>query len=210
MLTRKGSLLRVAAMLPLLAGSLGAAPAPDQGDPRSFPDACASLVGSNGEVVIDAATPITPDPQVLIESSGFYRAVPVSVPFCRVEGRIESTIGFELWLPDDWNGRLLGAGVGGDAGQLNLTDLSLRLAQGFASVTTDSGHSIDDAHWMLDPAMRENYEHRAVHLTNQAARTLVRQVYDREVDHAYFTGCSGGGRQALKEMQLYPEDYGRA
>lgn len=24
---------------------------------------------------------------------------------------------------------------------------------------------------------------------------------------SYFLGCSGGGRQALKEVQMYPEDF---
>ena len=54
---------------------------------------------------------------------------------------------------------------------------------------------------------RVDYEHRAVHLTAVAAKALVRRFYARPASHSYFLGCSGGGRQALKEMQNYPADY---
>ncbi|MDE2403561.1 MAG: tannase/feruloyl esterase family alpha/beta hydrolase [Sphingomonadales bacterium] len=138
---------------------------------------------------------------------GPYAAAPVNVGFCRIEGRIEATIGFELWLPAAWNGRLLGAGVGGDAGVFNERDMALRIAQGFATVTTDSGHKIADAHWMRNARARVDYEHRAVHLTAQAAKALLARYYGRPASRAYFLGCSGGGRQALKEMQNYPADY---
>ena len=49
----------------------------------------------------------------------------VKTPFCRVQGVIETEIGFELWLPARaaWNGKFLGTGVGGDAGAFNFRDL---------------------------------------------------------------------------------------
>ena len=31
--------------------------------------------------------------------------------------------------------------------------------------------------------------------------------YGKPQDYAYFTGCSSGGRQALKEAQMFPDDY---
>ncbi|RYD68045.1 MAG: tannase/feruloyl esterase family alpha/beta hydrolase [Sphingomonadales bacterium] len=126
---------------------------------------------------------------------------------CRVEGTIEGNIGFELWLPADWNGRLLGAGVGGDAGVFNYSDMSRRVEQGFATVTTDSGHKQSQARWMADAKARVDYEHRASHLTARAAKAIALRFYGRPVDKAYYLGCSGGGRQALKEMQNYPGDY---
>ena len=45
-------------------------------------------------------------------------AAPMTRRFCRIEGRIEREIGFELWLPEPaaWNRRLLTGGVGGQAG----------------------------------------------------------------------------------------------
>lgn len=189
----------MAALLSLLAAATVASASP--GD-------CSALEGASGDVVVAKATAIPagvafrPD-----DRTTFYKSVPVDAPFCRVEGRIEGTIGFELWLPMAWNGRLLGAGVGGDAGVFNYLDMSLRVAQGFATVTTDSGHKVTEAHWMRVPKARNDYEHRAVHLTAQAAKALSARFYARPVERSYFTGCSGGGRQALKEMQVHPLDY---
>ena len=170
--------------------------------------ACALLVGAHSDGVrVTSAEPVTELPgwEPAVESS--YRPVPVNVPLCRVQGTIEENIGFETWLPLRWNGRLLGAGVGGDAGVFNFADMSRRLNEGFATVTTDSGHKRSDARWMADPKARQDYEHRAVHLATQAAKSLAAEFYGRPVERSYFLGCSGGGRQALKEMQLYPLDY---
>lgn len=169
---------------------------------------CASLVGAHPDQIrVTAATEIAAGSDWQPGEQSFYRGDPVKVAMCRVEGRIEGNIGFELWLPVQWNGRLLGAGVGGDAGVFNYRDMSLRVAEGFATVTTDSGHKAGQARWMADPKARTDYEHRAVHLAALAAKYLSARHYRRAVAHAYFTGCSGGGRQALKQMQNYPGDY---
>nr|WP_295662404.1 tannase/feruloyl esterase family alpha/beta hydrolase [Polymorphobacter sp.] len=172
---------------------------------------CAVLAGPHpGGVVVTAARPVVPGPAGWQpETTSGYRPLPVTVPLCRVEGTIEANIGFELWLPDPakWNRRLLGAGVGGDAGVYNYTDMSRRVGEGFATVTTDSGHKTSQARWMADPKVRVDYEHRATHLTTLAAKALAADYYAKAPDKSYFLGCSGGGRQALKEMQLYPGDY---
>lgn len=168
--------------------------------------ACALLIGAHADHVrVDSATAV--EPGTTLTTDGSYRPVPVETALCRVSGTIEGTIGFELWLPLAWNGRLLGAGVGGDAGVYNLADVSRRANEGFAAVTTDSGHKRDYARWMADPKARQDYEHRAVHLATQASKALSARFYGRAVERSYFLGCSGGGRQALKEMQLYPLDY---
>ncbi|MCP5144580.1 MAG: tannase/feruloyl esterase family alpha/beta hydrolase [Gammaproteobacteria bacterium] len=130
--------------------------------------------------------------------------------FCRVQGVIETEIGFELWLPraEDWNGRFLGAGVGGDAGAFNYADLPRGIDRGYAAATTDTGHKAADRTWMLgDPERLRNFEYRAHHLLAVKAKQVVADFYGNEIDHAYFIGCSGGGRQGLKEMQRFPEDY---
>jgi feruloyl esterase len=40
-----------------------------------------------------------------------------------------------------------------------------------------------------------------------AGKALAAAFYGRPVAHAYFNGCSNGGRQALMEAQRFPEDY---
>jgi feruloyl esterase len=160
-----------------------------------------------GSVEVAQATWIDPGAGWVPVTDSFYKPQPVHVPLCRIEGTIAGNIGFELWLPKAWNGRLLGAGVGGDAGVFNYSDMSRRIGEGFATVTTDSGHKASQAHWMMQARARVDYEHRAVHLTAEAAKALVAAFYGKPANRSYFLGCSGGGRQALKEMQDYPADY---
>jgi feruloyl esterase len=186
----------------LLAGALWGS-APNSAD-------CAALAGRHaGSVEVTQATEIDPGTGWKPKTDGFYKPLTVHVPLCRVQGTIEGSIGFELWLPrpDAWNGRLLGTGVGGDAGVFNYNDMSRRIGEGFATVTTDTGHKASQAHWMLDRKARVDYANRGVHLTALAAKALVHDYYRRAATHSYFLGCSGGGRQALKEMQDFPADY---
>lgn len=138
------------------------------------------------------------------------RPFAVKAPFCRVQGVIETEIGFELWLPEpgQWNGKFLGTGVGGDAGVFNFRDTPRAVARGYAAGTTDSGHKAADRTWMLGhPQRLIDYELRAHHLLAETSKALIRSYYAKPAAHAYFIGCSGGGRQGLKEMQRFPEDY---
>ena len=141
---------------------------------------------------------------------GRRRTIDVHQPFCRVQGIIETEIGFELWLPTTaaWNGKFLGAGVGGDAGTFNYSDLPRGLLRGYATATTDTGHKASDPDWMLgDPMRLINYELRANHLLVETSKSIISRYYNSSLRYAYFIGCSGGGRQGLKEMQRFPTDY---
>ncbi len=174
---------------------------------------CEALKSANfPEVRISAVTAITPAPEWTIESpmSATRAVVTVKTPFCRVEGVIEKEIGFEVWLPasQSWNQRYLGVGSGGSAGFINYGELARGLNRGFASASTNSGHKLTDAAWMLGDHDRiPNYAVRAHHLLAQTAKKIVAAYYGQAQAHAYFIGCSGGGRQGLKEMQRHPEDY---
>ncbi len=140
------------------------------------------------------------------------RAHPFEVksPFCRVQGVMETEIGFELWLPTKaaWNGRYLAAGVGGDAGAFNFMDLPRGLLRGYAAATTDTGHKASETTWMLgDPMRLLNYELRANHLLAETSKAIIARYYGSASRYSYFIGCSGGGRQGLKEMQRFANDY---
>lgn len=120
-----------------------------------------------------------------------------------------SYIRCELALPDPekWDGRLWGHGNGGWAGRV----LCLRGMDGDTSahVQCDLGTSL----WQTNnpcPAPKEvidDFVWRATHLMTVEAKRLVREFYGRDPHHCYFTGASTGGRQAIFEAYLFPEDY---
>ena len=136
---------------------------------------------------------------------------------CRVRGTIDAQIRFELLLPaaTDWNGRFLMGGGGGYVGTVQNQALQFAgpesvLSRGFATVGTDTGHRGvgTDASWALNRPDREvNFGHRAVHVTAETAKTIIRLYYGRDIDYSYFLGCSRGGGQGMMSSQRYPDDF---
>lgn len=193
-------------LMPAAAFLLTSAAAP----PESPADLCAGLMElSIADVTIDEATP-TPAGTAWAEGMPQARTpASTSRPLCRVKGRLEGTIGFELWLParGEWNGKFLGTGVGGAAGTFNYQDLPRGVSRGYAAASTDTGHKMDNPAWMLDPVARENYTHRANHLLAVKSKEILQAHYGASPRYSYFIGCSGGGRQGLKALQRFPTDY---
>lgn len=131
---------------------------------------------------------------------------------CRVSGALHpvpgSTVGFELLLPVAWNGRLLMLGNGGYSSDLPRRQMLQAVGRGYAVAATDTGHQGDDPIFGRDaPEAIEDWGHRAVHVTAQAALAITTQRYGRPPRHRYFEGCSTGGHQALMEAQRYPDDF---
>jgi feruloyl esterase len=161
---------------------------------------------SIADVVILSATETAPEAPGVGTDVGASRRLPM----CRVSARIDTEIHFELWLPPpaDWNHKFLAGGVGGQAGQLNYRELTRALNRGYAAASTDTGHLATDHHWLLgSPERAVNFAYRANHLLAEKSKLIVRAYYGSAAQHAYFVGCSGGGRQALTEAQRFPGDY---
>jgi hypothetical protein len=144
------------------------------------------------------------------------QTVTLDVPHCRVQGVIDSTINFELLLPDDWNGKFLMGGGGGFVGSVQnqaqdgLSAGPTPLERGYATAGTDTGHAGEgtDASWALNDAQaKENFAHRAVHRTAEVSKSIIADYYQDDIDHSYFFGCSRGGGQAMLSAQRYPEDF---
>jgi hypothetical protein len=134
----------------------------------------------------------------------------------RVEGTIrptaDSDIRFELWLPpaSAWNSKYEGSGNGGFAGSIQYEPMSWALEAGYAVSGTDTGHvgSAVDARWAPGhPEKVVDFGWRAIHETAATSKAVVQAYYGRTPLHAYFSGCSDGGREALMEAQRFPEDY---
>jgi feruloyl esterase len=109
-----------------------------------------------------------------------------------------------------WNGRYQGVGNGGFAGDISYPQLAAALSASYATASTDTGHRAGgtNAEWAFGhPEKIVDYGYRAIHLTAENAKALIRAFYGEPAKYAYFTGCSNGGRQALMEAQRFPDDY---
>jgi feruloyl esterase len=52
-----------------------------------------------------------------------------------------------------------------------------------------------------------DWAYRSIHEMTTIAKSVVTEAEGRAPAHAYFSGCSTGGQQALSEAQRYPADY---
>lgn len=135
--------------------------------------------------------------------------------FCEVTATLTpvdgSAIGVVYRLPEGWNGKVLGFGGGGWAGNVRLDTAAQSLAKGYATMQTDGGHATTDiwnnTDWFENPESLTDFAHRAVHEMTVAGKSVVSAYYGEPHDKAYFQGCSTGGRMALMEAQRYPSDY---
>ena len=143
-----------------------------------------------------------------------------SPAYCEVQATITpvpgSKIGAIYRLPADWNGKMLGLGGGGFAGNLRAEAAADGLVRGYAVIQNDLGHPSTsglDPSFAFDASGKRNVEgiidfgHRATHVATVVGKQVAAQLYGREHERAYWQGCSTGGRQGLAEVQRYPDDY---
>lgn len=197
-------LLNAAALGSLLAGSAVA----EAADTHA---ACSSLatVRSFKDTTITSARTIGADPTT---------KTPV---FCEVTGVITPAPGSRITvvyrLPESWNGKMVGLGGGGWAGNLTLDRSGARmytaavnLSRGYATAQTDGGHdttNVWDTSWAANPESVTDFSYRAVHLMTSVGKAVIAKYYGHPQTRAYFQGCSTGGRQGLMEVQKFPDDY---
>jgi feruloyl esterase len=134
--------------------------------------------------------------------------------FCEVTGVLSpvasSQIGVVYRLPEGWNGKLLGLGGGGWAGNVTLQAASEGLRKGYATAQTDGGHPSTEVwnnSWAANPEARKDFAYRAIHEMTVGGKKAVDAYYGQRHDRAYYQGCSTGGRMGLMEAQRFPDDY---
>ncbi len=151
-------------------------------------------------------------PATTITSASVVPAAGTLPEHCRVRGRVDAEINFELGLPTTtWNGKFYHQGGGGFVGSIQGNGAGL--ARNYASVATDTGHTgagvaALDGSWALNRLDRQvNFGHRGIHVVTVAAKQITALAYGSAPRYSYFEGCSNGGRQALQEAQRYPNDF---
>ena len=168
------------------------------------PMSCASLAGLRlPDTTITTAT--------VVPAGTFNPAIVTTA--CRVAGSIKPTsdsdIRFEVWMPTEgWNGKFLSAGEGGYAGSINYGGIGGALRRGYAGGSTDTGHVGGTADFAPGhPEKVTDFGWRGKHLQAARSKDIIRAFYGKSIKHSYFSSCSNGGRQALMEIQRFPEDY---
>ncbi|MEO8307331.1 MAG: DUF6351 family protein [Pseudomonadota bacterium] len=143
---------------------------------------------------------------------------------CRVDGTLDKRIGrngkpyaiaFAVALPTQWSGRFYFQGGGGLNGVLipptgaRFAGDASALAQGFAVVSTDSGHvgTGFDASFLDDQEAALNFLYQANAKVTVVAKEIVARRYGKPADHSYFVGCSTGGREAMMMSQRFPDYF---
>lgn len=127
-------------------------------------------------------------------------------------------IGLHLRLPEAWNGRFVFQGQGGTDGVLGNGDAQpgggqpSALNQGYATVTTDAGHSnapgpLGGASFGLDPQARIDFGYRADDVVTRRAKQFIQTYYGRLPRYSYFLGCSNGGRHGMVVTQRFPDHF---
>lgn len=161
----------------------------------------------------------------VVEASGSGAA---AVPeHCLVSGRIAPVdpqapdIQFKVALPTEWNSKVLMFGGGGFNGSIpaitgdisqGAPDQPTPLGRGYATFASDSGHQANeygsqDGRWGLNDEAVRNFSGEALKKTRDAATFVIEKRYASEPTQSYFAGGSTGGREALTNIQRWPDDW---
>lgn len=155
--------------------------------------------------------------------------------YCQVSGTYVTnaatgkTANFMATFPENWNGKYLQFGCFGHCGffALNIATVPLSamngrdiLAKGYASFGTDQGHIGRGAgSWaikapgQLDQDAFDDFLYRANEVLAHAGKEFTAAFYGSvsnrpvSVARSYFTGCSGGGRDALVAASRFPQEF---
>ena len=134
-------------------------------------------------------------------------------PFCRVTATLkpseDSDIKMEVWMPaTGWNGNFEAVGNGGWSGSIAYAAMAAALKTGYATASTDTGHEGGSASFALGHREKlVDYAYRSEHEMTVKAKAIVNAFYGKAQTHSYWSGCSAGGKQGLKEAQMYPDDF---
>ncbi|KAL4736658.1 tannase and feruloyl esterase [Aspergillus similis] len=136
----------------------------------------------------------------------------VPKPGCYIQANVtlpentQHSIG--IILPDEWNGRFMAVGNGEFSGSIGWSDLIDASWSGFAAVSSDLGHEGNNGSFGYhNEAALQNWGWRALHDAVVNSKNVVRGYYGDKIAFSYYRGCSAGGKQGLKEVEMFPDDF---
>jgi feruloyl esterase len=131
---------------------------------------------------------------------------------CRVQATVkpspDDVAKLEVWLPmTGWNGSSITVTHPSSAGGNVNTEVVNAVQNGYAALLNLSP-SFDDwatAAKSSDRLLDQGY--RTGHAMLVAAKAILNTFYGSPVKHAYYEGCSEGGREGFNAAHHYPNDY---
>lgn len=171
---------------------------------------------SHAQTVLQSADRVAAGPVV--------QGGPAADAHCVVKGQMrprkgsdgqDYAIGFEMRLPQAWNGRFYYQANGGIDGTVHPAQGALgggpvtgALAQGFAVISSDAGHTgRQNPRFGAEPQARADYGYQAVGTLTPMAKALIAAAYGKGPDRSYIGGCSNGGRHALVAAARHGDHY---
>ncbi|KAI5866484.1 tannase and feruloyl esterase [Durotheca rogersii] len=132
-------------------------------------------------------------------------------PLCAViVNNVTAGYRFGMFLPETWNSRLLVVGSYSFLGGINWLDMGPGARYGMASLSTDTGHNSGqgDLTWPTSESVKVNWAYQAMEGSIHLGKMLIEAYYDNKpIAYSYYSGCSTGGRQGLKQIQRDPDIF---
>jgi feruloyl esterase len=102
----------------------------------------------------------------------------------------------------------MAVGNGGYAGVISYPALGVALKAGYATASTDTGHTGNSGAFALGhPEKLVDYAYRGVHEMTMQAKEIINSFYDDRPTTSLWSGCSLGGKQGITEAAKYPSDF---
>jgi feruloyl esterase len=144
------------------------------------------------------------------------------------------TANFLATFPAAWNGKYLQMGCSGHCGQFAVGNAATPVVtitnqgypgqiieKGYASFATDEGHvGFSGGNWaikglggQIDEEAIEDFYYRADKVLAQVGKQVTTAFYTQamkapqKLSRSYFSGCSGGGRDAFVAASYFPEEF---
>jgi feruloyl esterase len=143
------------------------------------------------------------------------------------------TANFLATFPAEWNGKYLQMGCSGHCGQFAVSNAATSsvtitnqgypgeiIAKGYASFASDEGHAgFAGGAWAIkgpgqvDKDAIEDFYYRADKVLAQLGKQITVAFYaqatkgPQKISRSYFSGCSGGGRDAFVAASYFPEEF---
>jgi feruloyl esterase len=143
------------------------------------------------------------------------------------------TANFLATFPATWNGKYLQLGCSGHCGQFAVSNAATGsivvtnqgypgqiIEKGYASIATDEGHvGYEAGTWAIkgpgqvDEDAIADFYYRADQVLAKLGKQITLAFYDKALNspqklaRSYFSGCSGGGRDAFVAAAYFPEEF---